>query len=191
MFVFDIALSQPNVAEVMKGFVPTAEIVQNPEMLYIALGILGATVMPHNLYLHSSIVQTRDYERTTEGKRSAIRYATWDSSIALMLALFVNAAILIVSAATFHTVGREVSDIEAAYELLGPMLGTGAASIVFGVALLASGQFNAYRYACGTDCYGGLSEYTTKAMVKTPYNTADCHYSGCCCDGYLWRTRNS
>ncbi|AQT85991.1 putative manganese transport protein MntH [Paenibacillus larvae subsp. larvae] len=139
-FVFDIALSQPNVAEVMKGFVPTAEIVQNPEMLYIALGILGATVMPHNLYLHSSIVQTRDYERTTEGKRSAIRYATWDSSIALMLALFVNAAILIVSAATFHTVGREVSDIEAAYELLGPMLGTGAASIVFGVALLASGQ---------------------------------------------------
>ena len=119
---------------------PSTEIVTNPEMLYIAIGIIGATVMPHNLYLHSSIVQTRAYERNDEGRREAIKWATTDSTIALMLALFINAAILIVAAATFHATGRtEVAEIGQAYELLSPLLGLGMASTLFAVALLASG----------------------------------------------------
>ena len=109
-------------------------------MLYIAIGIIGATVMPHNLYLHSSIVQTRAYERNDEGRREAIKWATTDSTIALMLALFINAAILIVAAATFHATGRtEVAEIGQAFELLSPLLGLGIASTLFAVALLASG----------------------------------------------------
>jgi manganese transport protein len=109
-------------------------------MLYIAIGIIGATVMPHNLYLHSSIVQTRAYERNVEGRREAIKWATTDSTIALMLALFINAAILIVAAATFHATGRtEVAEIGQAFELLSPLLGLGMASTLFAVALLASG----------------------------------------------------
>jgi manganese transport protein len=114
--------------------------VTNPEMLYIAIGILGATVMPHNLYLHSSIVQTRRFERDDEGRRHAVRWATIDSTIALMLALFINGAILIVAAAVFHAQGRtEVADIEEAYALLSPLLGAGVASTLFAIALLASG----------------------------------------------------
>jgi manganese transport protein len=109
-------------------------------MLYVAIGIIGATVMPHNLYLHSSIVQTRQYERTTPGKREAVRYAFVDSTIALTFALFINAAILIVAAATFHTSGHtQVAEIQDAYHLLTPLLGAGA-STVFALALLASGQ---------------------------------------------------
>jgi manganese transport protein len=110
-------------------------------MLYIAMGILGATVMPHNLYLHSSVVQTRRYEENAEGKREAVRYAFVDSTIALSFALFINAAILIVAAASFHQAGRtEVAEIDQAYRLLTPLLGVGAASTVFALALLASGQ---------------------------------------------------
>jgi manganese transport protein len=110
-------------------------------MLYIAIGILGATVMPHNLYLHSSVVQTRAFGLSTEGKRDAIKMATIDSTVALFFAFFINAAILIVAAATFHVAGRtDVAEIDQAYRLLAPMLGAGAASVVFGVALLASGQ---------------------------------------------------
>jgi manganese transport protein len=139
-FVMEMIFSRPDFAAVAVGFIPTKEIVTNPAMLYIALGILGATVMPHNLYLHSSIVQTRKIEPTIEGKREAIKFATIDSTVALMLALFVNAAILILSAAAFHSAGKEVAEIQDAYHLLGPMLGTGAASILFAVALLASGQ---------------------------------------------------
>ncbi|TXK86045.1 Nramp family divalent metal transporter [Paenibacillus sp. N3.4] len=139
-FVFELIFSKPDFAAVAVGFIPTTQIVTNPAMLYIALGILGATVMPHNLYLHSSIVQTRKIEQTIEGKRSAIKFSTIDTTIALMLALFVNAAILILSAAAFHSVGKEVAEIQDAYKLLGPMLGTGAASVLFAVALLASGQ---------------------------------------------------
>jgi manganese transport protein len=109
-------------------------------MLYIAVGILGATVMPHNLYLHSSIVQTRQYEETLEGKREAVHFAFIDSTIALTLALFINAAILIIAAATFHTSGHtEVAEIQDAFKLLTPLLG-GGASVVFALALLASGQ---------------------------------------------------
>ncbi|RUS44652.1 Nramp family divalent metal transporter [Cohnella sp. AR92] len=140
-FAAELIMSQPAVGDVMKGFIPKAEIVSNPAMLYIAIGILGATVMPHNLYLHSSIVQTRQFEQTALGKRQAIRFATWDSTIALFFALFINAAILIISAAAFHQTGHtNVEDIGEAYDLLTPLLGTTLASIFFGVALLASGQ---------------------------------------------------
>ena len=138
-FAVQIALAAPPVAAVLGGFIPSSQIVTNPEMLYIAIGILGATVMPHNLYLHSSIVQTRAFERTEEGKRGAIRWATTDSTIALMLALFVNAGILIVAAAVFHANGQNVEEIEQAYALLSPLLGVGIASTLFAVALLASG----------------------------------------------------
>ena len=139
-FAVQIALAAPPVAAVLGGFVPTSQIITNSEMLYIAIGILGATVMPHNLYLHSAVVQTRNYERTDTGKRHAIRWATADSTIALMLALFVNAAILIVAAAVFHASGRtNVEEIEQAYALLSPLLGVGIASILFALALLASG----------------------------------------------------
>jgi manganese transport protein len=139
-FAIQIALAAPPVAAVLGGFIPSPEVVRNPQMLYIAIGILGATVMPHNLYLHSAIVQTRKIEPTETGKRNAIRFATADSTIALMLALFINAAILIVAAAVFHAGGKtDVSEIEQAYDLLSPLLGVGVASTLFAVALLASG----------------------------------------------------
>jgi manganese transport protein len=140
-FLFEIIISRPELAGVLRGFVPSAEIIRNPAMLYIAMGILGATVMPHNLYLHSSIVQTRKYEETTEGKREAVRYAFIDSTIALSFALFINASILIVAAATFYRTGNtQVAEIQDAYHLLSPLLGVGFASVVFALALLASGQ---------------------------------------------------
>jgi len=140
-FVYELVISEPAVNEIFGGLVPKAEIVQNPAMLYIAIGILGATVMPHNLYLHSSIVQTRDYPRNSEGKKEAIKFATLDSTFSLMLAFFINAAILILAAATFHISGNhDVADIHDAYKLLTPILGASMASIVFAIALLASGQ---------------------------------------------------
>jgi manganese transport protein len=139
-FGVQVAAAAPPFAVMLGGFVPTREIVANPAMLYVAIGIIGATVMPHNLYLHSSIVQTRAFERTYPGRRQAIRWATADSTIALMLALFVNAAILVVAATAFHSSGRtEVAEIGDAYRLLSPLLGLGIASILFAVALLASG----------------------------------------------------
>jgi manganese transport protein len=140
-FAIQITAAAPPVAAILDGmFVPSSTIVTNPEALYIAIGILGATVMPHNLYLHSSIVQTRAYERTDGGRREAIRWATTDSTVALTLALFVNASILIVAAAAFHGTGHQgVSEIGEAFQLLSPLLGLGAASILFAVALLASG----------------------------------------------------
>lgn len=139
-FAIQIVAAAPPVAEMLRGFVPSSEIFTNPDMLYIAIGIIGATVMPHNLYLHSSIVQTRAYPRTDEGRRDAIKWATADSTIALMMALFVNAAILVLAAATFHKSGHsDVAEIERAYELLSPLLGLGIASTLFAVALLASG----------------------------------------------------
>ncbi len=139
-FAIQIALAAPPLHAVLGGFIPRAEVVTNPHALYLAIGIIGATVMPHNLYLHSSIVQTRAYPRTDPGRRSALRWAVTDSTIALMLALFINAAILILAAAVFHANGRtDVQEIEQAYELLAPMLGVGIASTLFAVALLASG----------------------------------------------------
>ena len=140
-FLFEIIISKPDLGGVMRGFVPTPEILRNPEMLYIAIGILGATVMPHNLYLHSSIVQTRRYEETSAGKKEAVKFAFLDSTIALSFALFINAAILIVAAATFHRTGHtEVAEIQDAYKLLTPLLGVTGASVGFALALLASGQ---------------------------------------------------
>jgi manganese transport protein len=140
-FAIEIWWAAPSMREVAIGFIPRSEILRDPAMLYIAIGILGATVMPHNLYLHSSIVQTRRYVDTLASKREAIRFATIDSSVALMSALFINAAILIVSAAVFHGTQYEfVADISDAYKLLSPLLGTTAAGVLFAVALLCSGQ---------------------------------------------------
>jgi len=139
-FVAELWWAQPSLMGVMMGFAPSPEILHNADMLYISIGILGATVMPHNLYLHSSIVQTRKFEPTPEGKRDAIKFATFDSTFALMGAMFVNAAILILAAAAFHGSGhQDVAQIQDAYKLLTPILG-GFASILFAIALLASGQ---------------------------------------------------
>ena len=140
-FIFEIIVSHPQVFPLLSGLLPHPEIVTNPSMLYISIGILGATVMPHNLYLHSSIVQTRDYPRTEVGKKVAIRFAGIDSMVALMSAFFINAAILIVAGAAFHTSGhQDVADITDAHKLLAPLLGTTLASTLFAIALLASGQ---------------------------------------------------
>jgi manganese transport protein len=140
-FLFEILISRPDAGAVAAGFLPHASILSDPDKLYIAIGILGATVMPHNLYLHSSIVQTRAYDETPAGRRTAVRFAFVDSTIALSFALFINAAILIVAAATFHRSGNtEVAEIQQAYQLLTPLLGVAGASAVFALALLASGQ---------------------------------------------------
>jgi manganese transport protein len=142
LFGVQVFLSRPDHLLVLKGLlIPSPSIITNPGMLYIAVGILGATVMPHNLYLHSSIVQSRRYKRTSAGKREAIHFANMDSAIALTLALFVNAAILVVAAAVFHRSGHfEVAAIQDAYKLLSPLLGAAGASTLFAIALLASGQ---------------------------------------------------
>lgn len=141
-FGYTLAHASIDGSALLAGMLPRAEIVTNPGMLYVAIGILGATVMPHNLYLHSSIVQTRDFDKSEAGKREAIKLATIDSTVSLgVFALFINAAILILAAAAFHgTEHANVDEIEKAYELLSPVLGVGAASTLFGVALLCSGQ---------------------------------------------------
>ena len=140
-FAYEILVSHPDFPAIAKNLFPKPEIVMNPEMLYIAIGILGATVMPHNLYLHSSIVQTRAFERDDKGKAMAIRYATIDSTAALLCAFFINAAILVVSASAFHGTGyQDVADINDAYRLLSPVLGVPIASTLFAIALLCSGQ---------------------------------------------------
>ena len=140
-FAYELLIAQPSLPAILGGLVPSTQVVLNPSALYIAIGILGATVMPHNLYLHSSIVQTRAYDHTEAGKRKAIRFATIDSTTALLFAFFINAAILILSAAAFHgTANESVADINDAYQLLSPVLGVAIASTLFGVALLASGQ---------------------------------------------------
>jgi manganese transport protein len=140
-FAVELYLARPSLIGVLGGFALRPEILRNPEMLYVAIGILGATVMPHNLYLHSSIVQTRKYEQTAGGRREAIRFATIDSTFALMFALFINGAILVLAAAAFHTSGhRDIAEIQDAYHVLDGLLGVTFASILFAVALLASGQ---------------------------------------------------
>ncbi|WP_020184407.1 Nramp family divalent metal transporter [Methylopila sp. 73B] len=139
-FAVQLAMADPDLGAIIRGVAPTSELVNNPAMLYIALGIVGATVMPHNLYLHSSVVQTRGYERTDAGKREAIRYATTDSTIALVFAFVINASILILAAAAFHANGRtEVAELGEAHTLLGPLLGGAIAATAFGVALLCCG----------------------------------------------------
>jgi manganese transport protein len=139
-FAIQIALADPNWGEVIRGFAPTTDIVSNPNMLYLALGIIGATVMPHNLYLHSGIVQTRAFGQTLPEKREAIKYATIDSTLALMFALTINAAILILAAATFYKAGQtDVAELGRAHEMLQPLLGSSIAPSLFAIALLACG----------------------------------------------------
>ena len=141
IFALELLYARPEVSAVLSGFIPRAEVVRNPQMLYIALGILGATVMPHNLYLHSSIVQTRRYGKTSAELRDALKMAYTDSTIALMLALFVNAAILILAAATFYRTGRhDVDSIQKAYKLITPIVGASLATPLFAIALFAAGQ---------------------------------------------------
>jgi manganese transport protein len=140
-FAVELGLAKPDLVGVFTGMFPSADIIRNPDMLYIAVGILGATVMPHNLYLHSSIVQTRKYGDDHDSRQQAVEFATIDSTVALMSALFLNAAILVMAAATFHGSGHQgVADISDAYLLLAPLLGTSLASTLFAVALLCAGQ---------------------------------------------------
>ena len=140
-FVYELVVANPSWSGVVSGFIPTPQVVMDPSMLYAAIGIIGATVMPHNLYLHSSIVQTRAFVRDDAGKSMAVKYATMDILTALTIAIFINAAILILSAAAFHGTGhQDIADISDAYKLLAPTLGASFASVVFGIALLASGQ---------------------------------------------------
>ncbi|WP_068468593.1 Nramp family divalent metal transporter [Candidatus Protochlamydia phocaeensis] len=140
-FGLEIFFSQPDFTAIAKGFIPHSDILLNSEMLYVAIGILGATVMPHNLYLHSSIVQTRKYDQTHIGKRETIKFVTIDSTVALSFALFINASILIIAAAVFHKAGHhELADIQEAYQLLTPLLNAPLASTIFALALLAAGQ---------------------------------------------------
>jgi manganese transport protein len=139
--LFEVLLAQPAIGELVAGLVPRSALLSDPKMLYIGIGIVGATIMPHNLYLHSSIVQTRRYDTTLAGKREAIRFAIFDSSFALTIALFINAAILVMAAAAFHTSGHtEVTEIQDAYALLAPVLGAPLAATIFALALLAAGQ---------------------------------------------------
>jgi manganese transport protein len=140
-FVAELIFAKPDFGGILGGYIPQVEVVRNPEALYIAIGILGATVMPHNLYLHSSIVQTRAWQDTPAKKREAIKFGTIDSTVALSLALFINSAILILAASVFHFSGKQdVAEIQDAYKLLSPMLGVAPASAIFAIALLASGQ---------------------------------------------------
>lgn len=140
-FAYEIFFAQPLWSEAAVGFIPGLEIFRNREMLYLAIGILGATVMPHNLYLHSSVVQTRAFENHLESKREAVKFATIDSTIALAFAFFINASILVMGAAVFHKRGMtEVAEIDQAYQLLSPVMGAGLASVLFAAALLCSGQ---------------------------------------------------
>ncbi len=140
-FAIELVMAQPAMAPLLKGLIPSSQVITDPTMLYIAIGILGATVMPHNLYLHSSIVQTRASDQSPAGKREAIKYATIDSTLALLFAFFINGAILVLAAATFNVAGHnDVADIGDAHKLLTPLLGTTLASTLFAVALLASGQ---------------------------------------------------
>jgi manganese transport protein len=144
-FLAEIFFAQPDWHLVAIGYLPQTSLVTNSNQLYIAVSILGATVMPHNLYLHSAIVQTRQWQQSLPDLKGAVRFATWDSTMALIAALFVNSAILIVAAATFHFSGnQQVAEIQDAYQLLTPLLGNGLASILFGFALLASGQSSTF-----------------------------------------------
>ena len=144
-FAIEIVMLQPAVADVLGGLVPKIQLARDPQAFYLAVGIVGATVMPHNLYLHSSIVQTRVTGPSEAAKRGAIRWATLDIVVALLLAMLVNAAILIVAATAFHATGQtQVTDIDQAYRLLEPITGTAFAAILFGIALLVSGQSSTF-----------------------------------------------
>lgn len=140
IFAYEIFLSNPDVTALVEGYLPSSEIITNPSILFVGLGILGATVMPHNLYLHSSIIQTRSYERTEKGKKEAVTFARIDSVFSLTIAFLINSMILILGASAFYGNGQVVSGIEDAYALLAPTIGASVASTLFAIALLASGQ---------------------------------------------------
>jgi manganese transport protein len=184
-FAIEVWWAAPNPAEVASGLIPRTQILTDPAMLYIAIGILGATVMPHNLYLHSSIVQTRRYLDTVDSKKEAIRFATIDSSAALMSALFINGAILIVAAAVFHgTQYESVADIGDAYKLLSPLLGTTAASVLFGP------ECDADRHPGGTDRDGGLRQHPAASLAATAHHAPCGDRAGRDCGRSVWRARD-
>jgi manganese transport protein len=166
--LFEVLLAQPAVGELVAGLLPRSELLSDPKMLYIGIGIVGATIMPHNLYLHSSIVQTRRYDTTLGGKREAIRFAIFDSSFALTIALFINAAILVMAAAAFHTSGHtEVTEIQDAYALLAPVLGAPLAATVFALALLAAGQNSTVTATlAGQIVMEGFLNFTVPAWLR-------------------------
>jgi manganese transport protein len=167
-FGLELIFSKPEFSAVFLGFIPSPSVVTDPGKLFIAIGILGATVMPHNLYLHSSIVQTRRYPLDQIGKREAIRFASIDSHLALSIALAINAAILILSAATFHRAGRtDVAEIQDAYHLLTPMMGVTGASTLFAVALLAAGQNSTLTGTlAGQIVMEGFLHFTIPAWIR-------------------------
>jgi len=144
-FIVELAFAQPIWSQVAIGFAPSLERLQQPGALYLAIGVVGATVMPHNLYLHSSIVQTRLVADNDDARREAIRFCTLDAVVSLSLALLINAAIMVLAASAFHANGRQdVTDIGDAYRLIEPLVGSGLAAVLFGVALLASGQSSTF-----------------------------------------------
>ena len=190
-FAYEIVASHPDWLGLAKGLVPQLQVVTNPAMLYVAIGILGATVMPHNLYLHSSIVQVRQIEPTEKGKRTAIKFATIDSTVALFLAFFVNAAILVTAAAAFHGKGHdEVADISDAHKLLTPVLGAGAASVIFAIALLASGQSSTLTGTlAGQIVMEGFLNPAPQALAAAAYHAAGGRGAGAGSSHYVWGRR--
>ena len=191
-FALELIFSNPNLVGVALGFVPGPRIIKNQEMLYVSIGILGATVMPHNLYLHSSIVQTRKFEHTPGGKREAIKFATIDSTIALMFALFINAAILVLAAAVFHWSGhRDVAEIQDAYKLLSPLLGVGMASFLFARGVASFGpELDSHWHAGWANCDGRFSQFSRHAMAATAHNATHRHCSCSAGDRSFRRRQN-
>jgi manganese transport protein len=192
-FLYEMIVSQPSVSGMLGGLLPKKEIVTNPGMLYIAIGILGATVMPHNLYLHSSIVQTRAFKRDEEGKKTAIKFATIDSTVSLALAFFINGSILVLAATAFHANGRfEVADITDAYHLLDPILGVSLAGIFFALALLASGQSSTLTGTlAGQIVMEGFLEHSPETLAASPHYQGNCHRTRTDRLLFLWRKRYS
>src|SRR6185369_12055877 len=176
-FAVQIALANPEWGPLIRGFAPTTEIVTNPDMLYLAMGIIGATVMPHNLYLHSAIVQTRAYGHTTPEKREALRYATIDSTVALMFALLINASILILAAASFYKAGKtDIVELGQAQALLHPLLGSAIAPTLFGIALLRP-QLHRDGDARRPGRDGGFPRHPPGAVAAPAGNTRNRHHS--------------
>ena len=188
-FAVQIALANPEWGPLIRGFAPTTEIVRNPDMLYLAMGIIGATVMPHNLYLHSAIVQTRAYGHTTPEKREALKFATINSTVALMFALLINASILILAAASFYKAGKtDVVELSQAQALLHPLLGSAIAPTLFGIALLVlRAQFDGHGDAGRPGRDGGLPRYPPAALAAPADHARHRHHPGGGRDDLLWR----
>ena len=186
-FAIELALAQPQPIDILRGMKPEADVLRDPRMLYVTIGILGATVMPHNLYLHSAMVKSRRFSRDDADLRQALRFARIDVVVALAFAIFINAAILVLAAASFHRQGLTDIGIEDAYRLLSPTLGAGPASVLFAIALLAAGQNSSITGTLArTDCDGRLHGPSVAAVAASPGVAAGCHgarYGG---GGSLW-----